>query len=98
WEGGPHAVYLLWCWFLNPNSPFFFFTIAQKFTYHQLKEKVFLEFISLKETMFTLRLLKDTNFFVTSGKVTSKHVNYSEEKKKGWHLHLKISADIHFVL
>ncbi|CAI9589124.1 unnamed protein product, partial [Staurois parvus] len=37
-------------------SPFFFFTIAQKFTCHfpQLKEKVFLEFISLKETMFLL--------------------------------------------
>ncbi|CAI9560213.1 unnamed protein product [Staurois parvus] len=54
------------------NSPFFFFffTIAQKFTCHfpQLKEKVFLEFISLKETMFTLSLLKDTKFSVTSGK------------------------------
>ncbi|CAI9533461.1 unnamed protein product [Staurois parvus] len=52
WEGGPHAVlYLLWCWFLNVILPFFFFTIAQKFTCHfpQLKEKVFLEFISLKE-------------------------------------------------
>ncbi|CAI9607503.1 unnamed protein product [Staurois parvus] len=66
------------------NFPFFFFTIAQKFTCHfpQLKEKVFLEYISLKETMFTLSFLKDTKFSVTSGKVTSKLVNQSEKKKK----------------
>ncbi|CAI9596325.1 unnamed protein product, partial [Staurois parvus] len=81
------------------NSPIFSFTIAQKFTCHfpQLKEKVFLEFISLKETMFTLSLLKDTKLSVTLGKVTSNLVNYSEEKK-AWHLHLKISIDIHFAL
>ncbi|CAI9600042.1 unnamed protein product, partial [Staurois parvus] len=86
WEGGPHHAVFLFIMVLvfKCNSPFFFLHYSSEIhlSLPQLKEKVFLEFISLKETMFTLSLLKVTKFSVTSGKVTSKLVNYSEEKKR----------------